>query len=57
MRTITISELKQSKSNTWGVKDNHPRGYVTKCTDDIRVGDKVIIDNYFTLVIREEEEQ
>jgi hypothetical protein len=50
-RTITIKELQESKSNTWSVKDNSVRGYTTKCTDEVKQGDKVVIENYFTLVI------
>jgi hypothetical protein len=50
-RTITIKELQESKSNTWSVKDNSVRGYATKCTDEVKQGDKVVIENYFTLVI------
>ena len=50
-RTITIKELQESKCNTWSVKDNSVRGYTTKYTDEVKQGDKVVIDNYFTLVI------
>lgn len=50
-RTINIEELKKSKVETWSVKDNSVRGYTTKYTEDIKQGDKVIIDNYFVLVI------
>jgi hypothetical protein len=50
-RTISIEELKNSKCNTWSVKDNSIRGYTTKSTSDVHVGDKVIIDNYFTEVV------
>ena len=51
MRTITISELKATGTDTWSVKDNSVRGYTTKYTSEINVGDKVVIDNYFTLVV------
>ena len=51
MRTITISELKATGTDTWSVKDNSVRGYTTKYTSEIIVGDKVVIDNYFTLVV------
>lgn len=50
MRTITISELKETGVSTWSVKDNSPRGYTTKHTEEVKAGDKVVIDNYFTLV-------
>lgn len=52
-RTISIEELKNSKCNTWSVKDNSVRGYTTKTTSEIRIGDKVVIDNYFTEVIEQ----
>lgn len=51
MRTITIAELKAFDISSWSVKDNSVRGYATKSTDEVKVGDKVVIDNYFTLVI------
>lgn len=47
MRTISIKELKDS---TYGVKDSSPRGYTTVDKSKVKIGDKVIIDNYFTLV-------
>ena len=50
MRTISISELKASGVSSWSVKDNSVRGIATKYMDEIKPGDKVVIDNYFTLV-------
>lgn len=50
-RTITISELRATGVDTWSVKDNSVRGITTKYTSEIHVGDKVVIDNYFTEVI------
>ena len=49
-RTITISELIATGISTWSVKDSSARGFTTKYTDEVRPGDKVVIDNYFTLV-------
>lgn len=49
-RTITIGELKATGVNTWSVKDNSVRGFTTKYTSEVKAGDKVVIDNYFTLV-------
>jgi len=49
-RTITISELRETGVSTWSVKDNSVRGITTKYTSEVNVGDKVVIDNYFTLV-------
>ena len=42
-RTISIKDLTCS---TYSVKDNSDRG----CKSEIKVGDEVVIDNYFTLV-------
>ena len=50
-RTIAISELTATTGvNTWSVKDNSVRGFTTKYTSEVKPGDKVVIDNYFTLV-------
>ncbi|MEG0898401.1 MAG: hypothetical protein RSF40_01645 [Oscillospiraceae bacterium] len=53
-RTITISELKNSRIETWSVKDNSVRGITTKYTKEIQIGDKVVIDNYFTEVVADD---
>lgn len=50
MRTISLDELKSTGISTWSVKDSSPRGCTTKCTADVKLGDKVVINNYFTLV-------
>jgi len=50
MRTISIKEIRQSGVDSWSVKDNSVRGITTKYTSEIKIGDKVVIDNYFTLV-------
>ena len=50
MRTISIEELKSLGCSTFSVKDNSPRGCKTTSIDNIKIGDKVVIDNYFTLV-------
>ena len=42
-RTISIKDLTCS---TYSVKDNSD----TACKSEIKVGDEVVIDNYFTLV-------
>lgn len=51
MREITLSKLKESGVETQSVKDNSVRGITTKYTSEVKVGDKVVLDNYFTLVI------
>lgn len=49
-RTIKLSELKEKNISTFSKKDNSPRGCKTVSINDIKVGDKVVINNYFTLV-------
>lgn len=52
-RTITMSALKATGVSTWTVKDNSVRGATTKCMSEIRIGDKVVIDDYFTEIIED----
>ena len=52
-RTITISALKAMGVESWSVKDNSVRGITTKYISQVKVGDKVVIDNYFTEVTAE----
>lgn len=47
-RTIKITEL---DCDTYNKKDNSPRGCKTVSRTDVRVGDYIVIDNYFTLVV------
>mgnify|MGYP006939898547 CR=1 FL=1 len=48
--TITLSELKAMNISTFSKKDNSPRGCKTVSVNEIQIGDKVVIDNYFHLV-------
>ena len=53
-RTITMKEIQDMINqgiSTFSVKDNSPRGCKTVMGSEIKVGDKVVIDNYFTTVI------
>ena len=50
-RTITIDELTKKGVNTFSVKDDSPRGYRTINKENVKIGDKVVLDNYFTLVV------
>ena len=52
-RTITMKEIQNMINqgiSTFTVKANTPRGCETVAASEIRVGDKVVIDNYFTTV-------
>ena len=51
MRTITMSELKATGTQSWTVKDNSVRGATTKYISEIQIGDKVVINDYFTEII------
>jgi len=51
--TITMKEIQNMISNgisTFSKKDNSPRGCKTVSASEIKPGDKVVINNYFTLV-------
>ena len=52
-RTITIEkvhEMARSGINTFSKKDDSPRGCKTVLASEVKVGDKIVVDNYFTLV-------
>ncbi|WP_285947117.1 hypothetical protein [Thomasclavelia cocleata] len=51
--TITMKEIQNMINNgisTFSKKDNSPRGCKCVPASQIKIGDKVVIDNYFTLV-------
>ncbi len=51
---ITLNEVKERANNgvtTFSKKDNSPRGCKTVPVSEIKAGDEIVIDNYFTLVI------
>lgn len=51
---ITLNEVKERANNgvtTFSRKDNSPRGCRTVSVSEIKVGDEIVIDNYFTLVV------
>lgn len=51
-REISIKELKEKNVIHLEKKDDNPRGVKTVSADEIKVGDKVVIDNYFHLVTK-----
>ena len=53
-RTITLSQL--DLTITYSLKDNSPRGCHTVPGHSLKVGDKVVIDNYFTEIVEPETE-
>lgn len=48
---ITLKELKEMNCDTFGRKANTARGVETVSIDDLKVGDKVLIDNYFHTIV------
>lgn len=52
--TITMKEVRELITkgvSTFSKKDNSPRGCKTVLASEIKVGDEILIDNYFTTVI------
>lgn len=53
---ITLNEVKERANNgvtTFSRKDNSPRGCRTVPAGEIKAGDEIVIDNYFTLVVED----
>lgn len=50
-RTITLSQL--DLTITYSLKDNSPRGCHTVYGSELKIGDKIVIDNYFTEIVEE----
>ena len=54
-KTITITEvcnMAKSGINTFSCKDNSPRGVKTILASQVKIGDKIILDNYFHTVVK-----
>lgn len=52
--TIAIAEVKdliERGATTFSRKDDSPKGCKTVAASEIKVGDKIVIDNYFTLIV------
>ncbi len=53
---ITLSEVMERANNgvtTFSRKDDSPRGCRTVPASEVKVGDEIVIDNYFTLVVED----
>ncbi len=51
--TITMKEIQDMINqgvSTFSVKADTPRGCETVAASEIKIGDKVVIDNYFTTI-------
>ena len=51
MKTITLDTLKAMNAGTFSVQDNSPRGVKTVTAEEIKPGDRVVIDNHFCEVV------
>ena len=49
--TITLEEIKKTGAGSWSKKDNSPRGVTTVSTSSLKVGDEIVIDNCFALIV------
>jgi len=57
--TITINEVKEHMKNgvtTFSRKNNSLRGCETVSASEIKIGDEIVIDNYFTEVVMSHQE-
>ena len=53
-RTITMKEIQdkiKSGVSTFMRKDNSPRGCECVSAEEVKSGDEIVIDNYFTTVV------
>ena len=57
MKTTTLKELERTYTGTYSVKADTVKGRKEVSFYDLQVGDEVLIDNYFTLIIEEEEQE
>lgn len=46
-----VQNLINNGVSTFSRKDNSPRGCETVSANEIQIGDKIVIDNYFTTVV------
>lgn len=57
MRTITLDTIKAINTSTFSVQDNSPRGVKTVTAEEIKPGDRVVIDNHFCEVVAAPEQE
>lgn len=57
MRTITLDAIKAMNTSTFSVQDNSPRGIKTITVEEIKPGDRVVIDNHFCEVVATPEQE
>jgi hypothetical protein len=52
IRTITMEEIQEKECGTFMKKDNSVRGCSCVCKSELMLGDEVVIDNYFTEIVK-----
>ena len=57
MKTITLDTIKAMNPSTFSVQDNSPRGVKTVTAEEIKPGDRVVIDNHFCEVVATPEQE
>lgn len=57
MKTITLDTIKEMNVSTFSVQDNSPRGVKTVTAEEIKPGDRVVIDNHFCEVVAAPEQE
>ena len=57
MKTITLDAIKAMNTSTFSVQDNSPRGVKTVTAEEIKPGDRVVIDNHFCEVVAAPEQE
>ena len=57
MKTITLDTIKAMNADTFSVQDNSPRGVKTVTAEEIKIGDRVVIDIHFCEVVAAPEQE
>ena len=57
MKTITLDTIKAMNAGTFSVQDNSPRGVKTVTAEEIKPGDRVVIDNHLCEVVAAPEQE
>ena len=57
MKTIALDTIKAMNADTFSLQDNSPRGVKTVTAEEIKPGDRVVIDNHFYEVVAAPEQE
>ena len=52
--SVRMDNVRQLNVFSFSKKDNSPRGYQTVGIEELQLGDKIIIGNYFTTIVEGE---